>query len=260
MEIRTGITEADFEVFLLILMRIASFMVTAPFFNTSNVPVRFKLGLSIFISILLSLAMPLEIPSYSSLIEYAFLIIKESVVGIMIGLSASIAIMTLQFTGRFIDMEIGMSMATIYDPTTKTQASLTGGLYNYLILIMLVVTNMHHFLLRALADSFEVVPIGKMQIEGTYDKVLEIFSSYFMIGFRLALPIFAATLIISIILGILSKVAPQMNMMAVGMQIKVLAGLFIIFLTAGLLPLMSEFIFGHMQSMVIGIIKGMMES
>lgn len=258
MEISTGFTVEDFEAFLLILMRITSFMVTAPFFNTSNTPMRFKLGLSIFLAILINLAMPLTVPAYSNVIEYAFLIIKESVAGILIGLSANVAVLAIQFTGRVIDMEIGMSMATIYDPTTRTQASLTGGLYNYLILMMLVVTDMHHFLLKALTDSFQVIPIGGIHMEGTYDRVLGFFSSYFSIGFRLVLPVFAATLIISIILGILSKVAPQMNMMAVGMQIKVLAGLVIIFLTAGLLPSMADFIFENMQSMVISIIKGMM--
>jgi len=257
MEINTGYTVADFEAFLLVLMRISSFMTAAPFFNTSNTPIRFKLGLSIFVAILINLAMPLTIPAYSSVIEYAFLIIKESVAGILIGFSANMSIMAIQFTGRIIDMEIGMSMATLYDPTTRTQAGLTGGLYNYLILMILVVTNMHHFLLKALVDSFEVIPIGGLRMEGTYDRMLGFFSSYFSIGFRLVLPVFAATLIISIILGILAKVAPQMNMMAVGMQIKVLAGLLIIFLTAGLLPYMADFIFENIQSMVISIIKGM---
>ena len=203
--------------------------------------------------------MPLTVPAYSNAIEYAFLIVKESTAGILIGLSANVSILALQFTGRMIDMEIGMSMATIFDPTTRTQASLTGGLYNYLVLMMLVITDMHHFLLKALVDSFQVIPIGGIHMGNTHDRVLGFFSSYFSIGFRLVLPVFAATLIISIILGILSKVAPQMNMMAVGMQIKVLAGLGIIFLTAGLLPSMADYVFENMQAMVISIIKGMME-
>ncbi len=259
MEINTGLTVEDFEAFLLILIRITSFMVTAPFFSTSNTPMRFKLGLGIFLSILIQMAMPLTVPAYSNVIEYAFLIIEESAAGILIGISANVSMLAIQFTGRVIDMEIGMSMATIYDPTTRTQASLTGGLYNYLILMMLVVTDMHHFLLKALVDSFQVIPIGGIHMGNTYDRVLGFFSSYFSIGFRLVLPVFAATLIISIILGILSKVAPQMNMMAVGMQIKVLAGLAIIFLTAGLLPSMADYVFENMQSMVISIMKGMME-
>jgi len=259
MEINTGLTVEDFEAFLLVLMRLTSFMVTAPFFNTTNTPVRFKLGLSIFLAILIKLAMPLPVPAYSNLIEYAFLIIEESAVGILIGFSANLSVTTIQFTGRIIDMEIGMAMATIFDPTTRTQASLTGALYNYLILMMLIITDMHHFLLKALADSFQVIPIGGIHMGGTYDSVLEFVSSYLSIGFRLALPVFAATLIISIILGILAKVAPQMNMMAVGMQIKVLSGLAIIFLTAGLLPYMADYIFENMQYMVINIIKGMVQ-
>lgn len=258
MTIDTGITTQDIEAFLMVLIRITSFVSVAPFFNMSSTPQRVKIGLSVCVALLIYTAAPIEIPAYSSAMEYAFLVVKESVAGILIGFSAYICFSAIFFAGRMIDMEIGMSMANMFDMTTRTQVSVSGNLYNYLMLIMLVITDMHHFLLGALVDSFQVIPIGGVQLTGLYGTMLEFFGDYFSIGFRLMLPIFAVTLIVNVILGLLAKVSPQMNMFAVGIQIKVLVGLAVMFLLAGSIPAMSDFIFEKMRMMVSQTIKGMM--
>lgn len=258
MTVDTGITLQDIESFLMILIRIASFMSVAPFFSMSNTPQRVKVSLSIFVALLIYTAVPLEIPSYSTVTEYAFLIVKESAAGILIGFSAYICSSAVLFAGRMIDMDIGMSMASMFDMTTRTQVSVSGNLYNYLLLIMLVITDMHHFLLGALTDSFQVIPIGGIKMEGLYGTMLGFFGDYFSIGLRIALPVFAVTLILNVVLALLAKVSPQMNMFAVGIQIKVLVGLGVMFLLAGSIPSMSDFIFSKMRMMVSQTIKGMM--
>lgn len=78
-----------------------------------------------------------------------------------------------------------------------------------------------------------------------------------VIGFRIALPIFACIMILNCILGVMAKVAPQMNMFSVGMQLKVLAGLLVLLLTMQLLPAVADFIFGEMKRMFVSMIKGM---
>ena len=258
MTINTGITVEDIEAFLMILIRITSFVYVAPFFSMTNTPQRVKLGLSIFTALLIYSAASVEVPEYSSVMEYAFLIIKESATGLLIGFSAFLCSSAILFAGRMIDVEIGMSMASIFDATTRTQVSVSGTLYNYLMLIFLVITDMHHFLLGALADSFQVIPIGGIKMEGLYGTMLRFFGSYFSIGFRIVLPIFAVTLILNVILALLAKVSPQMKMFAVGIQIKVLVGLGVMFLLAGSLPSMADFIFSNMRTMVSQTIKGMM--
>ena len=258
MTVDTGITLQDIEAFLMILIRIASFMSVAPFFSMSNTPQRVKIGLSVFVAMLVYTAVPVEIPPYSTVAEYGFLIVKESVAGILIGFSAYLCSSAILFAGRMIDMEIGMSMASMFDMTTRTQVSVSGNLYNYLLLIMLVITDMHHFLLGALVDSFQVIPIGGIKMEGLYGTMLGFFGDYFSIGLRIMLPVLAVTLILNVILALLAKVSPQMNMFAVGIQIKVLVGLGVMFLLAGSIPSMSDFIFSKMRMMVSQTIKGMM--
>jgi flagellar biosynthetic protein FliR len=163
------------------------------------------------------------------------------------------------FAGNIIDMDIGLSMAQEFDPMTNSQVTITGNLYQYLLLLMMVVTNMHHYVLRALIDSYQVIPVNGQVFQ--WDSLAESMTTYmadsFVIAFRIVLPVFACMMILNCILGIMAKVAPQMNMFAVGMQMKVLLGLTVLFLTVMLLPGISDFVFKEMKRMIVSMIEGM---
>ncbi len=247
------------EYFLVILIRVASFFFTAPFFGMQNVPRKVKIGLSMVISLLLYQALPIEPLGYENVWGYAAIIVKEAVVGIVIGLMANICTNIISFAGRIIDMEIGLSMASAFDPVTRENTTITGTLYNYLILMMLIVSNMHHYIIRAFSDAYRLIPINYPDLH--FDRIYQVFVQYLVdsivIGFRIVLPFFCATLLLNVVLGILAKVAPQMNMFAVGIQMKVLVGLTIMFVTVSLLPAISDFIFTEMKVMVVAVIEAM---
>ena len=90
------------------------------------------------------------------------------------------------------------------------------------------------------------------------DAMLKFMADYILISFRICLPMFAVMLLLNALLGILAKVAPQMNMFAVGMQIKVLVGLSMLFLTMGMLPGISNMIYNEMKSMIVAFVEAMM--
>ena len=118
---------------------------------------------------------------------------------------------------------------------------------------------MHQFILRALIDSFSLIPLGGTQFE--MDSLLSAMVQYctdlFIIAFRIVLPVFACIMILNAILGIMAKVAPQMNMFAVGIQLKLLVGLAVLFITTFLLPDIANFIFNEMKTMIVMFIEGM---
>ena len=118
---------------------------------------------------------------------------------------------------------------------------------------------MHHYILRAAIDSFQLIPIGKVIFKWDHllESMIHFMSDSFVIAFRIFLPIFSVILIMNCILGILSKVAPQMNMFSVGIQMKLLAGLAVMFLTVFLLPKVANYIFYEMKLMIQLFIKGM---
>lgn len=259
MNIDVVISQQDIEYFILILVRITSFVFIAPFFGMSNTPQRTKLGLSIFLTLVFYNILPEMDVSYKTLMEYSTIVVKEAITGLLIGFAAYICSNIILFSGRMIDTDIGLSMASMFDPTTRQQTTITGSLYNNLMMLLMLVSGMHIFFISALKDSFTLIPIGKMTINTTmYETMLGFLTSYFIIGFRIVLPIFVSILILNCALGIMTKVAPQIHMFAIGIQIKVLGGLVILFLTVSMLPVISEFIFDLMQEMVISVMKGML--
>lgn len=241
----------NLEYFLLILIRVSTFIYIAPFFGQRNVPFRIKVGLSVFVSILVFYGISPEMKTYSTTLGYGFLVLVEGVTGLLIGFMANICNSIITFAGSQIDMHIGLSMAQEYNPTLQTQVSVSGELYYYFVMMLLIITNMHQYILRALIDSFSVISLGNANFNADtlITQIIAFITDLFIIAFRITLPVFSCVMILNCILGIMAKVAPQMNMFAVGIQIKVLVGFAILFLTIFLLPDIADFIFGEIKNM-----------
>ncbi len=251
-------TIADFEIFLLILVRMSGFIYTAPLFSLKNVPVRVKAGFSIFLSIILFYTIPLSEAEYIGVIGFAILVLKEAIAGALMGLFSNIAYHILAFAGQIMDMEIGFSMINQLDPITNIQTTITSNLYGNLILLMMIVTNLHHHFLKAVVDSYQVIGLGQAVFPpNMYRLMLRFIVDYFIIAMRIVLPIFAAILVVNTILGVLAKVAPQMNMFVIGMQLKIFVGLIVLYLIIGLTPSVADFIFNEMMEMLRSIIEVM---
>lgn len=244
-------TIEDFEAFLLILVRISGFIFTAPFFSLRNVPNRVKAGLAIFMAAILFYSVSYTTPEYNSVIDFAVLIVGEALAGAIMGFFANIAYQIITFAGQIIDMEIGFSMINEIDPATSIQTTITANFYGYAILLMMMITNLHHFFIKAIIDSFQVVGLGKVSINpGTYQLMARFITDYFIIGFRIVLPVFASILVVNTILAILAKIAPQMNMFVIGMQLKIFVGLFVLILVIEMIPSIADFIFNEMVTML----------
>ena len=245
------------ELFVLILIRLASFVYAAPFFNTANVPNRFKIGFSLALSMIVYSLHPDMAVQYDNIIDYCIIVVQELIVGILLGAVSSFAVQIIQFSGKIIDMDIGLSMAQIYDPTTRMQVGIMGNFYYYM-LMLLILSGMHRFLIEAIVETYNVIPIGGVKFgAGLYTTVIQFMSDYFVIGFRIALPVFATMLLLNCILAILARIAPQMNMFVVGMQLKIFVGIFVIFFTISMLPAVSNIIFEEIKDLFSLLVRGM---
>ncbi len=250
----------DLEYFLLILVRVSCFVYVAPFFSMKNTPANVRVAISFFTSLLLYQALtPAEAVTYSSLAGYTVIVLKEALMGLLIGLAANICTSIVNFAGSIADMETGLSMVTLMDPTSRESTSITGALYQYVLMLMMIATGMYRYLFGALADTFILIPVNGavLRADSLVDSMLEFLSDYVIIGFRIVLPIFCSILLLNAVLGVLAKVAPQMNMFAVGIQLKVLVGLSVLFLTAGMLPGIGDFVFDEMKRMIHSFVGGM---
>ncbi len=249
----------DLEYFLLVLVRVTMFIAIAPFFSMSNTPRNVRIVLGFFISVLLYYSMPRTEVVYETLIGYSVLVLKEAVTGLLIGFAANICTTIVTFAGHVADMEMGLSMASLFDPATKTQSTISGVYYNYMILLILMISGMHRYLIKALAETYILIPVNGMvfNTDKLLSSMLLFVTNYLMIGFRICLPVFSVMLILNAVLGVLAKVSPQLNMFAVGIQMKVFVGLSVLFVTTAMLPGAADLIFEQMKVMVVSFVEAM---
>lgn len=251
----------EVEYFLLIMTRVTCFIFIAPFFGMNNTPRQVKVGLGFFISFLLYYTVvPKQYAEYATVFGYAMIVVKEAITGLVIGLGAQMCTMISNFAGSIVDMEIGLSMVNQMDPTTKQNSTITGIFYQYTVMLLLLVTGMYQFILKALVQTFTLIPVNGavFHSEKLLETILTFLCDYLVIGFRICLPVFAVMLLLNAVLGILAKVAPQLNMFAVGIQLKILVGLVILFVTIALLPNVANFIFEEIQKMMVAFTRSLM--
>ena len=241
---------ADLEYFLLVLVRISCFVYVAPFFSMSNVPRRVKIGFSLFFAYLIYHAVDHNEVVYNSLLGFAVIVMKEALTGFVIGWGAQICTTVTSFAGSIADMEIGLSMVSLIDPTTREQATFTGVLYQYMFTLFMIISGLYQYLLGALVDTFTLIPINGavFKSEALMESVLMFLGDYIVIGFRIILPIFCAMIFLNCVLGVLAKVSPQL---------KVLVGLGILFLSMRMLPALADNVFTQMKRMIVSFVEGM---
>ena len=252
-------TYADLEYFLLILVRVTCFVHVAPFFSLNGVPRRIKVGFSIFLAYLLYTAVDRNEVVYNTLLGYAGIVMKEAMTGFLIGWGAQICASVTSLAGSIADMEIGLSMVSLMDPATKQQATFTGVFYQYFFTLLMIITGMYQYLLRALIDSFTLIPVNGaiFRAESLVESLAVFMGDYITIAFRIILPIFCTMILLNAVMGVLAKASPQMNMFAVGMQLKVLVGLGILFLTIRMLPNAADYVFVEMKRMIVSFVEAM---
>ena len=251
----------DLEYFLLILIRVSCFVFVAPFFSLNNTPRHVRVVLSVFTAVLLYQTLtPAPAIEYQTITGYSVIVLKEAVTGLLLGLGTSMCTAIVNFAGHIADMEIGLSMVTLMDPATRQSTSITGVFYQYVVMLMLIVTGMYRYLFGALADSFVLIPVNGaiFRTDSLMNSVIKFLGDYIIIGFRICLPIFCGILMLNAILGVLAKVSPQMNMFAVGIQLKIMVGLSVLLVTASMLPDAANFIFQQMKDIIKVIVGGMM--
>ena len=249
----------DLEIYLLIVVRLMTFIYVCPFFGGRQTPNLVKIGYGLLISILLYGAVPYTPPDYNTVAGYTVIVLKEAMVGLLIGFAVTLCEQIAAFAGTVVDMQIGLSMVSMMDPATNQQVTITGSLYSQYLTMALIITGMYQYILKALVDSFTLVPINGAVIntDRMLQTMLNFMKGYIVIGFRICLPIFIITFMTNVVLGVLAKVSPQMNMFSVGIQIKIIVGLMIIFITITMLSDASNFIFINMKEMMSDFVYSM---
>lgn len=219
-----------YQLLLLIFVRVSGVFIFSPFFSSQNVPNIMKIGLSYSLALLIAISRPIDIDIGNHIL--LIVILKELMVGIIIGFISYVYMSAFYVLGQIIDMKIGFGMANVIDPQNKIQVPLMGNFYYILAFLFMLLINGHHIIINALVDSYNYIPLGKLVYdENAMEIIVNGLVRAFEIGFKLSFPVVAIIFLTDIVLGIMAKTIPQMNVFVVGMPLKIFIGLAIIMIT-----------------------------
>lgn len=236
----------------LVFARVTSCIFLLPFFSIKNTPALVKIGFGAFFAALLMPVVP-SMPLDVDLMQYAFLIIRETLVGLTIGYISMLTFSAFRMAGEFVDIQMGFSMAVVLDLQSQSRITLMGQFfYIYQILLFMAVDG-HHTLLRAIAYSYTVIPMSSLLKISFVPSVVQLFIQVFALSVRIALPFIVVFVVCDVALGLVARTVPQLNIFIMSFPIKTGAGLLTLIVTLPLLAMMANNIFTQMTS-DIGII------
>ncbi|MCD4782489.1 MAG: flagellar biosynthetic protein FliR [Candidatus Eremiobacteraeota bacterium] len=215
-----------FACFMLVLARIIGFFVQAPIFGSNHINNKVLVGLSVSMAIVIfpNVPIPKELPGGP--IVFLLLLLSQITIGLVIGYVAFLCMAAAQFGGELLDMQMGLSSAAASDPSSKGTINLIRRLQFYVAMILYLVIDGHHILFKATARSFDIIPLTGTRFSGTLImELIHMTGRIFYIGAQIALPALGALFMVQIALGIMARVAPQMNVFMLSFPLNIMVGL-----------------------------------
>lgn len=221
----------DLIFFVLIFIRISGIFFFTPFFSSNATNRIIKGGFAFSIAIILYSVVPKDSDLLKDIRFYQllFLVIKELMVGLIIGYFMIIVFSIVQIAAQAYSMQMGLGMVNVLDPISQVQLPVLGQFKYLFLLSIFFIFGMHRHIISVLIDSFYKFKIGTLtyNTNALVSILLKDFSYYFMLALKLALPIMGVLFIVDITLGIMARIAPQMNVFFIGMPLKLMVGFFV---------------------------------
>ena len=217
----------------ILMIRPGALVMTAPLFGGQTVPMQVRIGLTLLLALVLApvVQLPETAPSLTVLVA------RELVIGLSIALAIRIVVSAAELAGYLAGFQAGFSIAAIIDPQRGVRNNMIASLYGTLAVFTFFMIDGHHSVLRALADSYTVLPIGVGAIDqGLVAAVMGALGLIFRVGLQLAVPVVVALLVVELALGLIARTAPAMNLMVIGFPIRALAGLVALAVAVTVIP------------------------
>lgn len=218
--------------FVLVLARVAGLFVLAPFFGARIAPVRVRAGMAFFFAVVMLPLFPPDagaaFATSTGLLALAGMATLETGIGVAIGLVAQLAFGAVQLAGQLIGIQIGIGLANLIDPQTQEHITSLAQWENLLALMVFMAIDGHHALVRAMADSFTLLPIAHGFPEGAGFGVLTALSAgLFVLALKIAAPVLVTQLLVNGAMAVLAKLIPQLNVFVVGFPLNIAVGFFV---------------------------------
>ncbi len=227
--------------FALLLARTSGFFAVAPIFSWTTVPMRVRAGFALVVTVFFAMTAPVRIASEGvGLLQATIILTQEILCGAGLGLAARLVYLGIQQGGRIVGRQMGMMMAAVMDPTTGERSQPLGIFFDMSFMLLFLAAGGHRLLLVVLARSYEGLPVGAApNFPALADGIITAGSMMLLFALKLAAPVLAAFLMLGVVLAVLARVLPEMNLLLTSLPMRVGMGLF---MAAAILPALQGFV------------------
>lgn len=241
---------------ILVFIRLGAFFALLPIFFPKGTPNIVKVGFSLLLAFILTETMKLGNIKDIGTMTFILLCMKEVITGLTLGYITNLIFFSAKLGGQLIDTQIGFSMINMFDPTTGTNVTVIENLLYWLSMMLYFAVDGHHVLIRALIDSFSAIPLGTYVLsEATFYLILKAFVTFFSLGLKIAIPLILIILIADIVMGLVSRTVPQLNIMILGLPVKLIVGLTALSLALPILGKLIISVFNQYPDLIKGLFK-----
>jgi len=221
--------------FLLTFARVGAMVMLMPGIGEMNMPARVRLTIALMLTAIL---LPAHKDAYAvdlnQIGPVILLLVQEIVVGVVIGITARLAVSALQIAGTVVAMQLGLGFVTAVDPTQNQQGLLVGNFLTVLGITLIFATDMHHLVIAAISDSYTIFKPGEMPLVGDVaEHITKVIATAFRIGIQLSAPFLVFGLLFNLGLGVLSRLMPQMQVFFIGLPLSIMLGLALLLVVIG---------------------------
>lgn len=243
--------------FLFVLIRTASIIFTAPIFGAVNVPMQVKMGLTVLVALILTPLTP-YVAMPDTTLGMAVSLAGEAMIGASIGLCMRFVFTGIEFAAQVASFQMGIGMASAYDPINSAQVTVLGKLMSIFTLLLFLSVNGHLMIIMALKKSFEIIPPYGFHFSGALMENIIVFSrEIFILAVKFSAPVIAILIFINVALGIMARTVPQLNMFVVGFAVTIFAGFVMIALSMPVFETATQAVFERMWDGVFSLIRVM---
>ncbi len=241
------------DVFLLIMARVGGIFLIGPIFSNKAIPRQAKAFMTVVVTLVLFTGLQVNTPAIpAKLGPFTLYLVGEVIVGLAIGLVAQLVFAAVQIAGQVIDMQMGFGIVNVVDPIYGTQAPLIGSFNNVLALFLFLVVNGHHYVIAALYQSYDTIPIfGISGGREATQLMINLFGNMLVTGLKLAIPVVGAIFVADMAIGIIARTMPQMQVFFVGIPLKIWLGFILLMMILPVYMAVIQLLFeGNYQDML----------
>ena len=218
----------DYYNWLLVFLRISAFMLVMPFFSIANFPVTMRVATGALAALLLAPLLPPFALDRLDFITLLGVMIREVVVGLLLGFVSRMVFYAVDIAGSVIASEMGLNMASTLDPLSGGSSQIPGTIMFYLAALVMLTLNLHHWMLLGFEQTYTVLPIGAAHLNATlFESIVRQTSGVFKVALEISAPVIAVSFVITMVFGILSRAVPQMNVFAESFSFRIVGGLIV---------------------------------